>query len=61
MLFAFQNVSSWVNFPTAWSLTSKAVRQRGSRATTIFWSTNLPLSIITWLSKVTVQSRIGTS
>ena len=36
-------------------------RQRGTKATCIFSSVNLPRSMITSLSSATVQSRIGTS
>ena len=35
--------------------------QRGTNATCIFWSVNMPRSIMTSLSSATVQSRMGTS
>ena len=37
------------------------IGQRGTKATRIFSSVNLPHSMITSLSSATVQSRIGTS
>ena len=42
-------------------VTRKSCHQRGTNATCIFSSVNLPRSMMTSLSSATVQSRIGTS